>query len=179
MWSSLSPWPDAKCSKTVEDWSSCSSEELKPCQHEIATDETLEEEEMREHSNIKARVSVHERAQCHTKWPWAAKSFSTLQDSNPCCATCLDHYAKSCLLKKKIYYTSQPWANYLCIRSSNCSSRISKSGRIHQNSWQQTFDRPILSRLIQIGLIGVANFSLNVHQAGHLLHKSEQWELQI
>ena len=37
LWPSPGPWPDSKCSKTVE--VRCSWSELKPCQREIATDE--------------------------------------------------------------------------------------------------------------------------------------------
>ena len=50
----------SKCSQTVE--VACSCSELEPCQREIATDEIQERKNYREHSNIKARVSVHWRA---------------------------------------------------------------------------------------------------------------------
>ena len=64
----LGPWPDSKCSKTVQVGCSCSElkpcqrvrcscSELKPCQREIATDE-IQKKKYRERSNIKASVSV-------------------------------------------------------------------------------------------------------------------------
>ena len=50
MWLSLGPWPYSKGSQTVEVGCSCS--DLKPCQHEISTDEIQERKNYRERSNI-------------------------------------------------------------------------------------------------------------------------------
>ena len=44
------PWPNSKCSETVE--VRCLYKELKLCQHEIATDEFLEQKRIKEGSAI-------------------------------------------------------------------------------------------------------------------------------
>ena len=90
MWPSLGQEQDSKCSKTVEVW--CGCQELKPCQSEITADEIQEKKKHAECRNIEARAAVHLLAQCHAKQPMGSRefqAFSTLQESDPYCAT---HY---------------------------------------------------------------------------------------
>ena len=64
MWRVWAPDPTPSAPKQ---WKSMFMLRVKPFQRKIATDEIS--------SNIKARVSVHGRAQCHAKWPRDSREF--------------------------------------------------------------------------------------------------------
>ena len=57
MWLSQGPWPDSKCSKTVE--VRCSYSKFKPCQSEITTDEIQEKKIIKITEIQKVCVSLH------------------------------------------------------------------------------------------------------------------------
>ena len=77
----------------------------------------------------------------------AAKSFSTLLDSNPCLLThCnlpqpLSHWFILICQKKTVlnHHILQPWNGFLNagFSFSDCSSQILRSDKIQQNSWPQ------------------------------------------
>ena len=76
---------NSMCSNTMEVGCSCSDLEL--CPREITTawyTGNFREFVFREHSNIKAHVSVQWQRQWHAKWVKGCTSFSTILDSNPC-----------------------------------------------------------------------------------------------
>ena len=125
------PGPEFKFSKTVEVGCCCTDLELG--QREIATNEIQERKKYRERSNIKW-VSVHWRAQCHTKWPRGCKEFQHPRESNPSRPTHwklpwpLSHEFEM-ISQKKRYMTrriSQPGTSFLHagLSFSECSGLI-------------------------------------------------------
>ena len=67
---SPSPWPDSKCSKTVE-----VGYIVKTLSAQDHYWQNPRKKNYRESSNIKALVSVHWRAHCHAKWPRGCRGF--------------------------------------------------------------------------------------------------------
>ena len=124
MWPSPRSGPDSKCFKTVA--VGCSCQESIPCQSETATDEIQENKNNRECSNIKARVSVHWRAQYHAKMAegrqrtpapcWQAAAIEPILSDSLLLALSYDFIS---LCSNNWYMTrciSQPWTNFFACR---------------------------------------------------------------
>ena len=140
-----------------------------------------------QHSNIKARVSVHWLAQCHAKWPWDVREFK-----HPARITVVKPMLHKALqlalstkpwvcfsLPKKQYTTrhiSQPWTDFV----QDCHSQI-----VHdENQGQTRYTKFLTLNLLcyQIGQrleLKYFLFLLNEHWAAHRPQKSENWELKI
>ena len=129
------------------------------------------EKNYREHSNIKARVSVNwlGRAQCDAKWQGRDRAFQHSWGIEP-------------RLPDSVYDSSYfATCNRFFLRAgvlfSDCSNWISRPDTIHQNSWTQTFEQYIscTQHRLELKFFHFAHFLHNAHQAARRPWKSENW----
>ena len=145
------PWPNSKCSETVE--VRCLYKELKLCQHEIATDEFLEQKRIKEGSAIWKHILWYVSSLTGSVQLKLAKGKQ--RRLNQCCSTLfeqpqpLSHYShefmpfeNKCLANLNQFLRRSAGVSYL-----DCSSQILRSGKIQENSWLQTFYRHIYDRI--------------------------------